>query len=124
MSTGWRKYAVEKASDRQQAVEATMSTLFETARQLATAHRQTDPATRYVYLVPSADEVRLIEVSGSLGSSPSGTILPFHFRAQPEEGVHYPSALVLLSEDEWERVQSGELKLPAGWDDGNLTEVL
>lgn len=57
-------------------------------------------------------EVRLVEVSGSVGSSADGEVLPFGFRAWPDQGIPYPSVVVLLSPSEWKRVQTGTLALP------------
>ena len=85
----------------------------EVAKELAEAHRKEDPETREVFLAPHQAEVRLVEVSGSL--APSGEVLPFRFAASPERGVPYASVVVLLSVDDWARIQRGDLKLPPDW---------
>jgi hypothetical protein len=85
----------------------------EVAKELAEAHRKEDPETREVFLAPHGVEVRLVEVSGSL--APSGEVLPFRFAPRPDLGVPYASVVVLLSEDDWTRLQKGDLKLPADW---------
>jgi len=85
----------------------------EVAKDLAEAHRKEDPETREVFLAPHAAEVRLVEVSGSL--APSGEVLPFRFAPSPEHGVPYASVVVLLSVDDWARLQKGDLKLPPDW---------
>ncbi|OGQ11652.1 MAG: hypothetical protein A2138_09235 [Deltaproteobacteria bacterium RBG_16_71_12] len=89
--------------------------VMEVAQVLANAHRAEDPATTAVYLAsdPRGSEVRLVEVSASVEST--GEVLPFRFRSSPEKGVPLESVVVLLSEDEWRRVQAGELHLPDGW---------
>ena len=71
-----------------------------------------------------SDEVRLVEVSGSLGNGGPGEVLPFRFQAQPEKGVPYASVVVLLSPSEWEAVGKDELKLPPGWDKAKLKKVV
>lgn len=100
-----------------------MKSVFDTARDLALAHRQDDPATTEIYLAEAPDEVRLVEVSGSVGASPSGRVLPFRFLPQPHRGIDYPSAIVLLSPGEWTAVQRGELQLPPGWNKDLLKKV-
>ena len=85
----------------------------EVAKLLAQAHREEDPETREVFLAPHPAEVRLVEVSGSL--APSGEVLPFRFAPSPEHGVPYASVVVLLSVDDWGRMQRGDLKLPLDW---------
>ncbi len=83
------------------------------ARELAAAHRSEDPERVEIYLAEAADEVRLLEVSKSVGDS--GEVLPFRFAPQPKQGIPYPSTVILLSVEEWRRVQAGELVLPEGW---------
>lgn len=83
------------------------------AKELADAHRKEDPETREVFLAPHPAEVRLVEVSASL--APSGEVLPFRFAPSPEHGVPYTSVVVLLSIDDWTRLQRGDLRLPPDW---------
>jgi hypothetical protein len=90
-----------------------MKPIGEVAQELAQAHRAEDPETKSVFLAESASEVRLVEVSGSIGNS--GEVLPFRFAARPDIGVPYASVVVLLSEDDWHRIEQGELALPPGW---------
>jgi hypothetical protein len=96
---------------------AVVKTVPEVAEELAKAHVQDDPKTTDIYFVEGVDnEVRLVEVSGSLDNGGPGEVLPFPFEAQPKEGVPYPSVVVLLSQAEWAAVKNGKLKLPPGWD--------
>lgn len=85
----------------------------EVAKELAEAHRKEDPSTTAVFLAEDRAEVRLVEVSGSIVTS--GEVLPFRFAARPDRGVPYPSVVVLLSEDDWARIERGDLELPPGW---------
>ena len=91
----------------------------EIAKELAEAHRKEDPSTKAVFLSEDAAEVHLVEVSGSVATS--GEVLPFRFAARPDLGVPYASVVILLSEEEWVRVERGELALPPGW--GNLKKI-
>jgi len=102
-----------------------MKTVPEVAEELAKAHVEDDPKTTQVYFVEGIDdEVRLVEVSGSLGSGAPGEVLPVRFSAQPEAGVPYPSVVVLLSPSEWDAVEKDTLKLPPGWDRAKLKKVI
>ncbi len=84
-----------------------------------------NPETTDIYLVHGVnDEVRLVEVSGALGNTGPGEVLPVRFAAHPEEGVPYPSVIVLLSPSEWESVEANVLKLPAGWEKARLKKVV
>jgi hypothetical protein len=100
-----------------------MKSVFEVATELAEAHRAEDPATDAIYLSAAEGEVRLVEVSKSVGSSARGEVLPFGFRARPEQGIPYPSVIVLLSPSEWSEVKSGALTLPRGWNRDELKKI-
>lgn len=90
-----------------------MKPIFEVARELAEAHRIEDPETQSVFLAENDNEVRLVEISGSISNS--GEVLPFRFAAHPEKGIPYASVVVLLSVDDWHRLKQGDLALPPGW---------
>lgn len=85
-------------------------TVEEAAIALANMHRQNDPETTDIYRIPRPDEVRLLEVTGSVGTV--GELLPFRFAARPDAGVPYPSVVVLASPQEFEQLRRGELALP------------
>jgi hypothetical protein len=101
-----------------------MKSVFEVATDLAKAHVEEDPATTDVFVADSPDEIRLVEVSGSLGSTAPREVLPFRFTARPDQGIFYPSVVILLSPSEWEAVQKGKLSLPSGWDKDRLKKVV
>ncbi len=102
-----------------------MKTVPQVAEELDKAHVAEAPQTTEVfYLDGIRDEVRLVEVSGSLGSGGPGEVLPFRFQPQPEQGIPYASVVVLLSPSEWQAVGRGELALPHGWDKANLKKVI
>lgn len=90
--------------------------LIDVARDLAKAHRRADGQTSVIKLVPvnGKEEIRLVEVSGSAPTT--GEPFPYRFEASPAAGVDYPSTVILLSPEEWESVERGDLALPAGWD--------
>ncbi len=93
----------------------------EIAAQLAEAHRNMEPTiSRIIRLVAEREDdvrepVKLLEVNPA--TSPSG-IYPIAFAASPPE-VPYPSVIVEVTEAEFEQINAGTLRLPAGWHFGN-----
>lgn len=93
----------------------------EAAEKLAQAHMQIDSGvTRIFRLVSSPDReadpaepIKLLEVYEY--AIPSG-ILPVHFPAHPASGLLYPTEIVQIAPEEFERVCNQELQLPEGWD--------
>ncbi|HZL37715.1 MAG TPA: hypothetical protein VFC78_20530 [Tepidisphaeraceae bacterium] len=61
---------------------------------------------------PSEKFVRLIEVSEEF--MPTGAIQPLTLRAF--DIFPYKSSVALASPAEWQAVETGRIKLPAGWD--------
>jgi hypothetical protein len=83
------------------------------AHALAESHKLADPGTHSIYLVPDPkqEEVRLVEVSKTAPTTDE--VFPIYFEAQSD--IELPSGVVLLSDEEWEKVQKGQLHLPDGW---------
>jgi hypothetical protein len=94
---------------------ATNAQMLEIAKKLAEYHRSADPSTSEIFLSPSQSEIRLIEVSKEVPNS--NEVLAISFKAAPEDGIPYPSVVILLSPKEWDSVQSGLLALPESWGD-------
>lgn len=87
----------------------------EVAHILARAHKNADPDIVQIFWVedPKGLEVRLVEVSTSVGST--GTVMPFRFTARADLGIPYPSVVVLLSPEELQMLRDQELSLPDAW---------
>jgi hypothetical protein len=92
-----------------------MKSVFDVAKHLAEAHKQADPEIEQIWMIedPSGSEVRLLEVSGSVGNT--GAVLPFRFTARPDLDVPYPSVIVLVSPEEKAQIDRSELDLPSTW---------
>jgi hypothetical protein len=92
-----------------------MKSVDDVARELATAHKEADTEMHEVFQAedPSGREVRLLEVSDSVGNT--GVVMPFRFNARPDLGIPYPSVVVLLSREEKTQLDAGELALPSTW---------
>ena len=56
--------------------------------------------------------IKLLEVNAD--TAPSG-VMPLHFGPAPAGGIPYPSVIVEVTPDEFERIRAHELKLPDGW---------
>jgi len=93
-----------------------MRSLKTVATNLASAHRKADTATSTIKFFPGGaqNEVRLLEVSATAPTT--GEVLPFGFGADVANGVDYPSVVILVSPNEWQDIQAGNLRLPSGWD--------
>lgn len=89
------------------------------ARSLARTHRKSDPDIVAVYVVPRDDEVRIVEVSNSVGTT--NEVIPLRFSKNPTENLQFDTIIVLMSNEEYTAYKNGDLDLPDGW--VNLTEV-
>jgi hypothetical protein len=58
------------------------------------------------------DPIKLLEVDSL--TEPSG-VMPLGFRPMPEQGIPFPSIVVVVTPQEFTRIKSGELPLPHGW---------
>lgn len=94
---------------------ASMRTIQQVAQDLANAHRKADPDITQIFMIddPSGTEVRLLEVSGSVGFT--GSIMPFRFAARPDLDLPYASVVILLSPEEKRLLDEKELGLPDAW---------
>ena len=90
------------------------------ARNLADKHFLVeDGLTRIFRISDSADveraptePIKLLEVN--VNTIPSG-ILPLRFGPMPASGIPFPSIIVEVTPEEFERIQANDLKLPNGW---------
>ena len=95
------------------------------AQDLAKKHYQTETGlTRIFRLRGKADvEVTLLEPIKLLEVNdwtvPSG-IMPLRFGPVPDSGFHFPSIIVEITPEEFDKLKSQELTLPAGWVLGDL----
>lgn len=64
--------------------------------------------------VDDGDEepIRLLEVNEN--TIPSG-IMPIQFAPSPEIGIAFPTAIIEVTPEEFEKIERQELALPAGW---------
>ena len=90
----------------------------DTAQLLADAHFQMDEAITRIFRVLEPDEsdaqgsVKLLEVNPLTAET---GVMPIGLPADPSRGIPYPTVIVEVSPGEFERLVSGELRLPRGW---------
>ena len=82
------------------------------AESLVRAHKAQDPKLE-AYFATAPHEVQLIEVTPSVADTDE--VVSFRFGGNEDFELAYDLRLIMLNPAEWERIQSGKLKLPRGW---------
>jgi hypothetical protein len=94
----------------------------EDARILAESHYKIEPEITQIFRIAGesetlpVDPIKLLEVNQS--SIPSG-IMPLCFDAVPASGIHFPSIIIEVTPEEFEKIQTRDLPLPNGWTIGS-----
>ena len=95
----------------------------EAAKKLAEAHFEIEEGISHIFrirqsveaeVVPS-EPIRLLEVNAN--TIPSG-IMPIGFGPSLTIGVPYPSVILEVTPEEFDRITTHELSLPSGWELG------
>jgi len=102
-----------------------MPTKDEEATVLARKHYELEAGLTQVFRITGTAElelrpvepIKLLEVNEN--TVPSG-IMPIQFGPSPASGFYYPSIILEVTPDEFQRIQNQELKLPNGWKVGDL----
>ena len=96
-----------------------MQTKDQVAARLAETHYLLEGGIRHIFRIrngaaedAAAEPIKLLEVNAD--TVPSG-ILPVYFRPRAAQGIPYPSVVVDVTPDEFERLRASELALPDGW---------
>jgi hypothetical protein len=93
------------------------------ARELARRHFAVDPGMSRIFTIidgsvneelPDAP-IKLLEVNDS--TVPYG-VMPLYFGPAPSTGITFPSVIVEVTPEEFEKIEKRELSLPAGWSIG------
>jgi hypothetical protein len=80
------------------------------ARLLARENRLAEPAITKVYWFPDGEEVRLLELDGTVPASQDKRVHPYYFQPSPQDELPAPTAVALINPDE-----DGKVELPAAW---------
>ena len=97
-----------------------MLTKDEEAMESARTHYQIEPGMTQIFrMTGSADvefrpnePIKLLEVNEN--TVPSG-IMPIHFGPAPASGRNFPTIIVEVTPDEFQKIQDRRLELPHGW---------
>jgi len=69
----------------------------------------------------ASQPIKLLEVNED--TIPTG-IVPLRFGPLPERGIPFSSTIIEVTPEEFEKIQSGELRLPEGWETRRLVPRL
>lgn len=91
----------------------------EFVRRLAELHFETeDTIESIVWFKPDEEaQIHLLEVNRT--ALPTGRVQLFRFA--PSEDVPFPIMIADVTPSEWEKIQSGDIPLPEGWDLDSMT---
>jgi hypothetical protein len=103
--------------------QAVVDDKAQVARELAKKHYQAEAGLQAVFRLTGSAEVevrpiepiKLLEVNTNTVAS---GVLPVQFGPAPASGIPYPSIIVEVSPEEFEKIKTQELKLPKGWQVG------
>lgn len=101
-------------------VEAMSGEMRASAKRLAEAAVEAEPAIKKILLFPSAQDIRLVYVDTTAHpSGEEGGVIPYYFRPARKSGVNFESAAALIRPEE-----EGKLILPEGWGGWKDAETL
>jgi hypothetical protein len=81
-----------------------MSTILESAKQLALDHVRNEPTISEIYLFPADNEIRLVEVAQD--ALPwEREFAPFYFQPDPQRGIPFPSGIALIRPEDKHQIQ-------------------
>ena len=92
----------------------------EFAQALADIHYAVEDGMTHIYRLMADEEnerkpqepVKLLEVNTDTIAT---GIMPLFFGRYPDRGIDFPSVVIEVTPEEFERIKSQELKLPNGW---------
>ena len=87
----------------------------ETAKELIAAHYKNDVQMKKAKLFLSKQDsvIRILELTAGVPATDAPS--PFSFDAALSQGIPYPSSVILVNQQDWDKIQAGQLKLPARW---------
>jgi hypothetical protein len=92
-------------------VTATPS-IAEAASRLVRYHQEADPDLQRIYLFPADDQVRLVEVAGTVLPTHDGEATAFYFGSVPAHGIPIGFGIAMIRPEEDHQVRP-----PDGWGD-------
>jgi hypothetical protein len=90
--------------------------LMEESAALARAHYEVEPGLQAIYRIegpdPNGVRIKLLEINSQTFES---GIVPVGFPAHPASGLHFPSVVIEVTPQEYEKIRREEMRLPSGW---------
>ena len=85
------------------------------ADKLVQAHYKHDRqmARARVFLSPNDQTIRLLELTEAVPTENNVSVISFD--AAPSLGVPYPSAVILVNQEDWDGLANGQLSMPESW---------
>jgi hypothetical protein len=92
----------------------------EVAKMLAAKHYSFEAGISRIFRITRSRDAeakpvepsKLLEVNAH--TIPAG-VMPLHFGPVPASGIPYPTVIIEVTPEEFDRIQAQELKLPDGW---------
>lgn len=104
--------AVDQAAAKDNAARILAEKHYQVEAGLTQIIRFTDKAEAEVI---RSEPIKLLEVNENTVES---GVMPLHFGPAPASGILYPSIIIEVTPNEFQKIQSHELKLPEGWEIG------
>ena len=103
--------------------EAEASATAEAAKELANRHYELEAGLTQIFRITDKVEaqvipaypIKLLEVNENTVES---GVMPLHFGPAPASGIPFSSIIIEVTPNEFQKIQSKELKLPEGWEIG------
>jgi hypothetical protein len=119
---------------REQCVATELAAKNEVANELARKHYEVEDGLTQVFRVTDnveisdtatldiirSEPIKFLEINKN--TIPSG-VMPLYFGPSPANGILYPSVVVEVTPEEFEKIKTEELKLPEGWEIGKMTPI-
>lgn len=103
-----------------------ITAIMEQARTLAKMHVKLDHETTNIWISLHPDEIRLVEVSKTvmdIMGSHDNYLYAYQYNPVPKIGITVHSQLVLLSPNDWKKVEEGKYSLPENWNKKTLMSL-
>ncbi len=112
--------AAENKRKKEVVADAMSGEMRASAKRLAEAAIEAEPAIKKILLFPSAQDIRLVYVDTTAHPTGEGAgVTPYYFRPARKSGVNFESAVALIRPEE-----EGRLTLPEGWGGWKDAETL
>jgi hypothetical protein len=95
-----------------------MEAIYEVALRLARHHAEIEPSIQRIYLFPSEEEIRLVEVDEDVPATHGAVMEPWYFNSDPPR-IDFPSGVALIRPDEDRIIQP-----PEGWGNWDVSELI